>query len=582
MYNLNKLPDTSHMTTVDWCTENIFISPRIPTSEPGQWAVRNVSALALPGGPMYALDNPGVETIVIEKGAQTGLTTTAYCWAIHCLSTDPSTILIVMNSTSDARDKASESFMPLWEDSAKLARFMPKNKNKYWTKLYQRCNGSPVYWVGANSPGRLGSKPVRRLILDEIDKYPQQSKKEAGAAALARQRTKNFKKKGIAKILEFSTPTNEASEIHSEYLNGTQADLWVKCPHCGVLQVMRWAAFKIDMQLAKTNPGKACAEMHYECPTCKKAWSDEDRWNALMPGHGGFWKGTALPRDPKCYSCRYPSWYSTFVTHQYLAAQWLRAQQNQSGLQDFINSECGEPFVHYENAIRSNVFSGLEGQYDEGQKWLEIEPYKTQYSGSDSFVLCGCDVQKDYLVPVFRQFSINGDSGLIWANVVGNFRELDKMSEQFGAQFILIDSRYRTQEVNDFCKNNPGYIPCQGVLRKSMELYSPVKIPCGMNYIDGLTHNPDKLKDILATYIQQQGNAKRWIIPRGYAARLDYPDQMTAEKNINGKWIQIPVGKANHYWDAEVLAILAAIKFGVLDTSLFGEFNIIPQEQGAK
>lgn len=568
---LTRLALPAAQSTVDWCTENVFVSPRIPTSEPGQWNIRHVAALALPGGPLEALDNPAIETIVVEKGAQTCLTTTAYCWAIHCLATDPSAVLIVMNSTTDAREKASESFMPLWEDSPKLKQYMPKNRNKHWTKLYQRCNGSAVYWVGANSPGRLGSKPIRRLILDEVDKYPQQTKREAGAASLARQRTKAFKKKGLAKILEFATPTDETGEVHLEYLNGDQRQLWVKCPHCKAMQVMTWASFKINMDISRRNPAKACADMHYECPTCRKAWSDEDRWTALMPGKGGEWRPSCAARDPKCQSFRFPSWLSTFVTHQYLAAQWLRSQQSAGTLQDFINGECGEPFVHYENVIRDSVFSELEGQYNEGEKWLDVEPYKTQYKDTDSYVLCGCDVQKDYLVPVFRQFNINGDSGQVWAGVVASLAELDKKAEQYDAKFIFLDSRYRTKEINDFCSTHAGYFPCQGVDHKAMQLFTIRLIPTEKGEIEGVAHHPDKVKDILADMIQRIRNAKRWLVPRGTSLRLDYPDQMSAEKNINGKWMQVPAGKANHYFDAEVLVLLCAIKFGIVNLDIVTE-----------
>jgi hypothetical protein len=565
---LRHLSLPSDQSTVDWCTENIFVPPRVPTNEPGQWNVRNVAALALPGGPMEALDNPNVETVVVEKGAQTGLTTTAYCWAIHCQATDPSSMLIVMNSTNDARDKASESFIPLWEDSAKLRKHMPKSLKNHWTKLYQRCNGAPVYWAGANSPGRLGSKPVRRLILDEVDKYPQQSKREAGAAALARQRVKAFRKKCSAKVLEFSTPTDESGEVHCEYLQGDQRQLWVVCPHCKTSQVMRWASFRMDMALAKTNAAKACGEMAYECPVCRKLWSDEDRWTALMPGNGGEWRPLVSPRDPKCWSFRLPSWYSTFITHQYLAAQWLRAQQSQSTLQDFINGECGEPFLHYENIIRDSVFADLEGQYDAGQKWLDVEPYKTQYKDLDSWVLGGVDVQKNRLVVVFRQFSASGDSAQVWAGAVASFPELDAQAEKYDAKFIFIDSRYRTQEVNDFCAENAGYFPCQGVQHKKMQLFSPATVVTAKGELEGITHNPDKLKDILADMIQRGPNAKRWLVPRGTAARVDYCEEMTAEKNINGKWMQVPAGRANHYWDCEVLVLLCAIKFGVVNMNI--------------
>ena len=169
---------------------------------------------------------------------------------------------------------------------------------------------------------------------------------------------------------------------------------------------------------------------------------------------------------------------------------------------------------------------------------------------------------------MFRQFNVNGDSGLVWAGVVADFKELDAQAEKFDAKFIFVDSRYRTQEVNDFCASRQGYFPCQGVQRKAMQLFSPAMIHTNQGDVEGVTHNPDKLKDILAEMIQRGVNAKRWLVPRGTALRDDYPSQMTAEKNVNGKWMQVPAGKANHYFDAEVLVLLCAIKFGIINLDI--------------
>lgn len=569
--NLSKIMPIEFETTVSWCSRNVYLSSRIPTSEPGQWKAQNVVALTLPGGPLEACDDNTVETVVVVKGSQTALTTTTYCWLAHCLCTNPSSALIVMNSSVDAKEKSAETWRPMWEDSPLLKRFLPVSMRKEWTKLYQLVNRSPVYWVGANSSSRLASKPIRRLILDEIDKYPQALKRETGAAELARQRTKAYRKKGMAKIIEFSTPTGEEGEISLEYLNGDQRQLHVPCPMCGALQVMVWANFKIDMRLADKEPGRAVTECHYECPHCKGKWNDEARWGALA---AGVWKPTVEARDPKCRSFRLPSWCSTFVTHSYLAAQWLRAQKSTHGLQDFINSECAEPFVKFDNAIRDSVFSELEGQYDESQIWTEREPYKTLHKDKDVHVFGGVDVQKGYLVATFRAFTDGGDSAGMWAGEVPNFETLDDYADRVKAEFVLVDNRYRTQEVNEWCAAHTGYIPAQGVTRKSKSVFwiENVNIDEGKRgqragrVIETISHNADQIKNILADQIQKAPGSKSWLVPRGYAGRKDYCEQMTAEKCINGKWVAIPAGRPNHYWDAECLCLLAALRFQVFTT----------------
>lgn len=566
--------------TADWCEKNIYLSPRVPTSEPGQWRRRNVGALCSKGGPLESLDDPLVETVVVCKGSQTCLTTTAYSWLAKEMATDPGSALIVMNSTQDARDKSAETWRPIWEDSHELQRFLPDCRRKDWTKLYQRIHNSPVYWIGANSPGRLGAKPIRRLILDEVDKYPSGfgrsrkgtknalSSSEAGAAALARQRTKAFRKKGMAKILEFSTPTDDQGEITQEYLNGDQRKLYVRCPHCQSEQVMMWANFKIQMDLAKSDPATAVTGAHYECPTCRKAWTDDDRWRAVDTGE---WKPTAKARDPKCRSFHLPSWCSRFVTVGYLAAQWIKAQESQSALQDFINSECGEAFVHYENMVRDSTFASLEGEYQEGETFAEVKIYADSYKDVDRFVFGGCDVQKGYLMAVFRQFVRGGDSGLVWAGDVANLEALEMLSEKFGAQYVMIDQRYRSNEIQEWAFRHTGYIPCMGVTRRARALFtvSTLDLDEGKRgggkpgrSIEVLDFDGDMLKDMLVVQIQRSQGARRWLVPKGHAGNAQYVAQMTAERCVNGRWVN-PQNRPNHFWDAEALALLGAIRFGV-------------------
>lgn len=559
-------------STAEWCAEHVYLSPRIPTARPGQWRPENVAALCRPGGPLDALDDPNVETVVITKGSQTALTTTAYCWLAHCCATDPGSALIVMNSTQDARDKSAETWRPLWEDSPRLKPYLPTDRRKEWTKLYQLLNRSPVYWIGANSAGRLGAKPIRRLILDEVDKYPSKfggdAGREAGAAALAKQRTKTFRQSGLAKILEFSTPTIDTGEITRSYEAGDQRKLYVRCHACRQEQVMSWAQFKIDMDLSKRDPGAAVAGCHYVCPHCQAPWTDAQRWTAI---DGGEWRATVQAQDPRCQSFRLPSWCSKLVTASYLAAQWIKAQESKSALQDFINSECGEPFNHYENCIKDDVFGQLEGAYSETERWVDVPPYAETHKGMDSWVIAGVDVQKGYLVATFRLFVAGGDSGRMWAGTCSDFAALHAKVEEHKADFIFIDQKYRTREVQEWCYDHKGYVPCYGVKTSSRSVFTINNFDLDEGkrgqsrgrVIEVISHDGDQIKDIMATMIDRRPGARRWMLPRGGGAKGTYTAQMSAERCVNGRWVN-PGNRPNHAWDAEALTIVGALRLGIL------------------
>lgn len=569
-------------STPKWCQDHVYVSPRVPTARPGQWAPDTVAALCAPGGPLEALDSREVETVVVMKGAQTAMTTTAYCWLAKELTNDPGSALLVMSSTQDARDKAAETWRPLWEDSPRMSKHLPDNHKRDWTKLYQLLNRSPVYWVGANSPGRLASKPIRRLILDEVDKYPSgfgrgskdrrlaKSASEAGALELAVQRTKTFRQNGLAKILQFSTPTDERGPIAQAYAVGDQRKFYVPCPHCGHEQVMIWSSFKLDMALAETDPAAAAAGAHYACTSCGKAWTDGDRFAAIDRGQ---WRATAKAKDPLCRSYHMPSWTSKFVTHAYLATQWMRTLGNKSALQDFINAEAGEPFQHYENAVADKAFLALEGDYVEGESFAVVPAYKKTYAETEAITIIGCDVQKGYLVPVVRQFVRGGDSGLIWAGDCANFAALDALAEKYGAQYVFPDMRYRGREVQEWSHAHPGYVPCMGVTTRARSLFTVGQLDIdegrrsgGGRDICWLSFDSDMLQDILVDQIQRREGSHRWMIPRGYAINADYVAQMTAERSVNGRWVN-PGDRPNHMGDAERLALLGAIWLGYFPVS---------------
>lgn len=567
-------------STAAWAAEKVYLSPRIPTSEPGQWRASNVAAICAKGGPYESLDDSKVETVVICKGAQTAMTTSAYIWLAHMLDIDPSSALIVMNSTQDAREKSGETWKPLWEDSHKLQRFMPNDRRKCWTNLYQRINGSGVYWVGANSAGRLASKPIRRLVLDEEDKYPRQfgstnkgkqslaaggQNPEAGAAQLAMQRVKAYRKKGQAKILRMSTPTDDQGGIWSAYQNGDKRHFYVRCNACNTEQVMVWQNFVIDMTLAKENPGAAVSGAHYKCPHCAAKWTDDQRYTAIDAGE---WKPTSQALDPKCRSYWFPSWLSKFVTTGYLAAQWIQAQHTISGLQDFINSECGEAFIRYDNALRDDQFAQLEGEYKEKSKWIENQLYAEQYEQPiEAVTLGGVDVQKNYLVATFRQFTRNGDSGLVWHGTVDSLETLERIAGELVADWIFIDERYRSREIQEWAYMHSGYVPCQGVATRAKSLFSVNELDLDLGKrgqgmgrkITTISHDADALKDILSDIIQRR--RKRWLVPKGYATNAEYCAQMSVERCINGRWVN-PRNKANHAWDSEILCLLGAVWLG--------------------
>lgn len=100
-----------------------------------------------------------------------------------------------------ARKSISENrLQPMFKAAPELRKRFDENSQLQELQF----DGMYLTLAGSNSPSSLASKAIRFLFLDEVDKYPGASKKEADPVSLARERTKTFHNR---KIFITSTPT---------------------------------------------------------------------------------------------------------------------------------------------------------------------------------------------------------------------------------------------------------------------------------------------------------------------------------------------------------------------------------------
>jgi len=81
-------------------------------------------------------------------------------------------------------------------------------KRDLWSKREKIfLNKATLGLRGSNSPNNLGSFPAERIKLDEVDKWPDESSREAPAVELAIARTRSYQ--DVRKVCIISTPTIE-------------------------------------------------------------------------------------------------------------------------------------------------------------------------------------------------------------------------------------------------------------------------------------------------------------------------------------------------------------------------------------
>lgn len=569
-----KPPDP--LTVSQWAEKNLVLSER-STNYPGPFKLDLTPYIR---EPLDFFSDPQVSHITICSAAQVAKTTFQLACLGYVIDQDPSPTLLVLPNSDLCRSLSEQRLHPLITDCEALARHKPKNPKQF--RLQEMfMDRMTLALVGSNSAANLSSRPVRYLMLDEIDKYPGASKKEAGAVDLAEKRTRTFWNR---KIVKTSTPTTDGGEIWRAYLKGDQRVYYVHCPHCDHFQPLLFNAKKSVLSRiydwkdtgelkwdkdAKDDKGrwdidKVKASVYYECGKCKAKILERHRQKMLLRG-----KWVAHKRNVNHKSFHLSALYPMWVNWADMVVNFLEAKDHPDSFRDFINSTLGEPWEE------------LGDQADENK----ILEHKMTYSpGTVPFnpieILITADVQRDSIWYVVRAWGEFERSALLrYGQVVGfdalaeigkyKYRGIDK--HDYMATWGYIDSGDQTDAVYDFCKDN-NWIPVKGFdqnQRKSAKPYQWTKQPNGLNL---LSINGAYYKDSLQTRLTiSNDSVSAWWLHS--ETGFDYAEQLCGEAKIQStdtsgrevyKW---KVMGANELLDCEVYQLAAAAERGVRDSS---------------
>lgn len=546
-------------------------------------------------GIMDASFFPSVETVIVNKVPQTGISEGVNNCVAYSADRSPAPALYVFPDELTARENSRDRIQPMFTASPALRRLITGTDDDL-AALRINLNSMPIYLAWAGSAARLANKPIGRLVLDEIDKYPEfASKKESGPIELAEKRTITFR--GQRKIWKISTPTYEAGPIWQAlmYEAGIVYDFYVTCPLCGAELLMLFK--QVKWPEGERNPEKieAGALAWYECQDCKAKWSDYDRDRAARAGR---WRerrnlkkvepGTILTpgvdtapglelfeslerRRPKKIGFHLPAFVSHFVSLSEIAAAFLKTKDSKAKLRDFRNAYEALPWVVYSAERKEDVILKLKDDRPRG-----IVPG----GGIIAALTAGVDTQDSGFYYEIRAWA-PGPALSSWQVACGFVEDkealLEIMFEDYyqdaaGGRYLVAlaiqDAMgHRTAEVYDLTrKNRRRHLPYQGARQltapyttSTLEFFPGTKghkkpIPGGLTLVRG---NSGFFKDQLASKLEiAPGDPGAWMLnsetPDEYARQLcaEYIDD-------KGIW-QCKPGRANHYWDCAYLNLLAA------------------------
>lgn len=555
---LRHLKPPENLTVSQWAEKYRKLDPKT-SAIPGPWRNEMTPYLV---EIMDEFNNAETEEIVFIKPTQVGGTEVLLNVLGYVVMQDPNPAMVVY-PTDDLAESVSENrIQPMFQLSGELKSKFKKNES---SRLELQFDGMYLSLTGANSPASLSSKAMRYLLLDEVDKYPGASKKEADPIKLARERTKTFSN---SKVFITSTPTIRTGHIaKAKDTADVVKHFFLPCCHCGEMIELKFKQIKWPKEEGMSEIDRA-EFAHYVCQECGCIITDQHKIQMLRLGK---WEPveqrTKFPRKVAYWM---NTLYSPFVTFGAIAKEFLTSKDDPEAFQNFVNSWLAE--VWEDTKLKTNADMVRERQTDIPEftvpEWAEL-------------LTAGVDVQETSLYYTIRAWGKYMTSQLVAKGQVSSFTDIENiMNAEFykenGERMIVnaagIDSGDQTDEVYDFCARNSEWaIPIKGVgdglhhFRISM-VNRTTSSAHGMQLIliDG-----GKYKDMIASRMKKKNGTGSWMVYKGIDD--DYAEQVTAEHKINEKrsgrtvsiWVKKTSHADNHYLDCEVYDFAMADVLGV-------------------
>lgn len=563
---------------------------------PGRWQNETTPYLA---GIMDASFFPTVQKIIICKAPQVGGTEAVLNCIGYAIDRDPGPVLCIYPDELTARENNQDRIQPMIIASPRLKSYLTGSDDDTGV-MRIKLTHMPIYMAWARSASRLANKPIRYVVFDETDKYPDTAgKRETDPISLGEARTITYQHN--RKIWEISTPTIATGPIWKALTLEAQVifDYHVACPFCGHHHRMLFANIKWAHE-TEPGPDGQCHSLEaetieseklawYECPQCAAHWTDYDRDRGIKTGTwrdrtGGIELHEYLrTRKPAKIGFHIPSWISPFVSLATVAAAFVKGKTDINKLKDFANKHAAEP---WKLTVISKDESGILA--------ARVPDLLPQTVPESAIALtCGIDVQKYGFWFAVRAWAADMTSWLIHYGFVETEEDMDRII--FDTQYPVGDTG-RTMRIFRVCKDTGGgekyenmtmteetYYwliknrgrggvsiwgtkgasnPLPGMLKIGGEILTTAsgkKLPAALRIITVDTH---KAKDQYHYRLQMATTEETRNLPgaaflhsgtgQDYAAQILAEEKQITEKG-GEEWVNIHQ-RANHLLDAEILA----------------------------
>ncbi len=535
---------------------------------------------------MDSIGDPRVERIVIKSSAQIGKSELLINTLGFYSHQKPVPILMVQPTIKLAEAFSKERIQPTIDSTPELQEVFGSKKSRSSdnTILQKMFAGGFLCLAGSNAPASLASRAVGVVLLDEVDRYPQNSGGEGDVVSLAIKRTNTFRNR---KIIIVSTPTDaNTSRIQLAYDNSTQEVYQLQCPEC-----LEHQQIKHDHIVVLEKNGEVPTSVAATCEKCGSI-SKEFEWKR------GNSRWFSKNDHPSTRGFHLNEWVSPWKRWESIEQDYVEAAKDTETLKVWINTSAGEVYEEKGEIIRWDELN------TRGYAWDHECPNPVIY------ITAGVDVQDNSLVYEIVGWSKDGcEYSLEYDHLHGDtnkpevWRELENIlfktiNHESGFELsisaVCIDSGgHATQTVYEFCKRHTskGIMAIKGRGGWGVPFTSKpkkVKLKRG-GQVNLFTLGVDDGKLRVMRKLQNDDDKSLGYCHFPIDRSDDYYKELTAEKLVSRmklgrpekKWI--PVRRRNEALDCKVYA-LAALELAkpdlhkIYDTH-FGEVKPEPKPE---
>ena len=155
----------------DWADSYRRLSPE-SSAEAGQWRTDRAEYQR---EIMDAFNDPDTQRIVVMTSSQVGKTEILLNAIGYYIDQDPSPMLIVQPTLQMGQSFSKDRLASMIRDTDKIKDCVKdaRSRDSGNTTMHKKFAGGHLSIVGSNSASGLASRPIRILLMDEVDRYEQ-------------------------------------------------------------------------------------------------------------------------------------------------------------------------------------------------------------------------------------------------------------------------------------------------------------------------------------------------------------------------------------------------------------------------